>query len=243
MIKYILLISAIFFMNYTFGQNQSGQITYTGSLTKKYIDSAMTDIKTKKEWAMSLKQTYLEFINNARDIELILKFKDNESYYYGVANLETENSYNLTEGKITTTPYYTNNSSNKIIEINNRVGNISHKPPKWQVTNKTKKIGNYICYQATATERLYSRKGYFYNKKVIAWFCPEIPLNFGPKYYKGLPGLILEIHRKEYSIIVTEINLNPTKEVKLTIPKIDNVITKEESYKRYEEMIEERKNN
>ena len=51
-------------MNYAFGQNQSGRITYTGSLTQKYIDSALIDIKTKKEWAMSLKQTYLEFINN-----------------------------------------------------------------------------------------------------------------------------------------------------------------------------------
>lgn len=239
----MLLLSSILVINCTFAQNQSGEIIYKGTLTQKYIDSALTDIQTKKEWAMSLKQTYLGFINNARDIELVLKFKGNESYYHGTTNLETENSYNLTEGKITTTPYYSDNSSHKIIEINNQVGNISHEALKWQITNKTKKIGNYTCYQAIATERLYSRKGYYYNKKVIAWFCPEIPLNFGPKYYKGLPGLILEINRKEYSIIATKINLNPAKEVKLKIPKIDKVITKEESYKRYEEMIEERKNN
>ncbi len=242
-IQKLLLFFALFFMNFVIGQNQSGQITYIGSLTQKYIDSAMIDIKTKKEWSMSLKQTYAEFIKNAKDIELILKFKKNESYYYGIQNLEMENGYNLTEGKISITPFYTNNSLNNIIEINNRVGNISHKSLKWEVTEKTKKIGKYLCYQAIATEELYSRKGFFYNEKVIAWFAPKIPLNYGPKYYKGLPGLILEINKKEYSIIASKISLNPTKEVKFKVPKIENVISREESYKRYKEMIEERKKN
>jgi GLPGLI family protein len=242
MIKNILLLSVIFFMNYAFGQNQSGQVTYIGSLNQKYIDSILKDMETK-DIPMSHKKFSIDAYNNAADIELILKFKDQKSYYYYNPNLETENGYNTTEGIVSTMAYYNDNASNRIIELNRYVGNISHKPLKWKLTNKTKKIGKYLCYQAIATEELYSRKGYFYNEKVIAWFSPEISLNYGPKFYIGLPGLVLEIQKKKFSIIATKINLNPSKEVKFKVPTIGKVITKEESYKRYKEMIEDRKNN
>ncbi len=240
--KIILLLSVIIFINYTFGQNQSGQVTYIGSLNQKHIDSILKDMETK-DIPMSHKKFSIDAYNNATDIELILKFKDQKSYYYYNPNLEAEDGYNTTEGIVSTMAYFNDNTSDRIIELNEYVGNISHKPLKWKLTNKTKKIGNYLCYQATATEELYSRKGYFYNEKVIAWFSPEIPLNFGPKFYIGLPGLVLEIQKKKFSITATKINLNPTKEVTFKVPKIDKVITKEESYKRYKEMIEDRKNN
>ncbi len=238
----IIILFTLFFINFSFGQKNEGIVLYKGSLNQQHIDSILKDMETK-DIPMSHKKFSFDAYNNARDVELILKFKENESYYYYNPDLEIENTYNTTKGIVSTMPYYTNNSSNKIIEINEYVGNISHKSLKWKITKQTKKIGRYLCYQAIATEKLYSRRGYFYNEKVIAWFSPEIPLNFGPKFYKGLPGLILEIKKKKFSIIATKISLNPTKGVKFKVPKMKNIITKEESHKRYKEMIEERKNN
>ncbi|RLD60552.1 MAG: GLPGLI family protein, partial [Bacteroidetes bacterium] len=63
-------------------------------------------------------------------------------------------------------------------------------PPKqfnWKLTNETKIILGYTCYKAT-----HNREGG--NPVIVtAWYCPEIPYQFGPKGYAGLPGLILEI--------------------------------------------------
>ena len=238
--NYLFLILSTIVLNITFGQDGSGIIKYKGSLNQKFVDSILKDMKTR-DIPMSHKQFSIDAYNDAGDVELILKFQRNESYYYYNPDLELESGYNTTKGMVGSMPFYTNTTTDKIIEINKYVGNISHKPLKWEVTSETKKIGIYLCFKAIAIEKLWSRQGYFYNDKVVAWFTPEIPLNYGPKHYKGLPGLVLEIKKKKFSIVATQINLNPTKEVKLKIPKIDNVISIEESHKRFKEMIEERK--
>lgn len=66
----------------------------------------------------------------------------------------------------------------------------------WEITNETKKINNYTCYKATAKYKIINPKGVFYHP-VIAWFCPEIPLQHGPRGFGGLPGLILELQYRE----------------------------------------------
>lgn len=66
----------------------------------------------------------------------------------------------------------------------------------WKITNETKKINNYTCYKATAKYKIVNPKGVFYHP-VIAWFCPEIPLQHGPRGFGGLPGLILELQYRE----------------------------------------------
>ena len=43
--------------------------------------------------------------------------------------------------------------------------------------------------------------------EVTAWFCPQIPLNFGPVYYNDLPGLILEISYLDVTLVATKITL------------------------------------
>lgn len=63
-----------------------------------------------------------------------------------------------------------------------------------------------------------------------------------PKYYKGLPGLILQIEEKEFTLTAIKINLNPSEEVKITrVESDDNVITQEKSYNRINELEADRK--
>lgn len=55
----------------------------------------------------------------------------------------------------------------------------------WKIESEKKKIGNYNVQKATTN---------FGGRNWIAWFTPELPFNFGPHKFYGLPGLILEVY-------------------------------------------------
>jgi GLPGLI family protein len=63
---------------------------------------------------------------------------------------------------------------------------------KWKITNETMKIGKFNCFKAIG---LFEKSSFINRKdvKVIAWFAPQISFNYGPKYYNGLPGLIIKL--------------------------------------------------
>ena len=232
------LLLIIFSLNLQ-AQNQTGIITYKGVVNETFVDSFLTAYE-QEEKPMAVKQRVVDAFRNAKPEEFILKFKNNESYYYKKPDLEQE-GYNM-GSRAGVTPYYTNNATDTIIEMSRSLGKIALKPLNWKITNKTKTIGDYKCYQATVKEKLYSRQGHYYYKDIIAWFTPEIPLNYGPKNYKGLPGLILQIEDKEFTLTAIKINLNPSDEVKINgLEKNDKVITQEESFNRIKEMQDDRK--
>lgn len=222
-------------------QNQKGIITYKGMINEKFVDSFLTAYQ-KKERPMAIRQKVVNDFNNAKPEEFILNFKNNESYYYKKPDLEQE-TYNM-GSRAGATPYYVNNATGMIIEMSKYLGNIDHTQLDWEITNKTKKIGEYTCRQAKVNEKLYAwRDGSYFYRTTTAWFTPEIPVNFGPKYYQGLPGLILQIEAKEFTLTAVKINLNP-KANKVNLKRVDKdekIITQEESYKRISELEADRK--
>lgn len=221
-----------------YSQNKSGIITYKGEVNQKYVDSFLTALKAKKDVAMHTKQGVVEMYHNATPEKFVLNFKDEESYYYNIPTLEDTGEGLKMGSNAGTIPFYTNNDTDTIVEMGQTLGFVAYNPLDWQITNKTKTIGGYQCYQAIATEKLFSRKGYYYNRKVVASFTPEIPLNFGPKYYKGLPGLILEIERDKFTLTATKLNLNPEdKDINIKrLDKNDKVITETEANNRIKEI-------
>lgn len=54
----------------------------------------------------------------------------------------------------------------------------------WELINETKTISNWVCQKASV---------YFKGRKWIAWYSSEIPLQYGPYKFSGLPGLIVKI--------------------------------------------------
>src|SRR5690606_9377555 len=216
-------------------------INYTGVIKQNHIDDFINELKEKKEVPMHVKQQVVEWYRDATPDNFVLNYIGMESYYYHVPGLE-EKAYNI-GSKAGRTPYYTNNKTDTIIEMTLSLGNIYVKPLNWKITQETKQIGEYQCYKAITTERLYSRKGHYYNESIVAWFTPEIPITFGPKNYKGLPGLVLEIESPLYTMTATKINLNPEeKDIKIKRPGLNEIIiSEEESHKRIKEMTEVRK--
>jgi GLPGLI family protein len=87
---------------------------------------------------------------------------------------------------------------------------------KWIMNNnETKKIGSYICKEATT------------ENGIIAWYCPEIKISDGPSVYCGLSGLILEVELTSKKIVMKEIDLS-YKEAKISKPTKGKTITRDE---------------
>jgi len=95
---------------------------------------------------------------------------------------------------------------------------------KWKITNESKQIGNYTVIKAETQEPTDSEK------KITAWFTPEIPVQNGPKKYWGLPGLIMEVSNGKDVYLCTQIVVNPKDKFEITKPK-DGKIVDEETYK------------
>jgi len=53
----------------------------------------------------------------------------------------------------------------------------------WDITEEKNTIGKYSCLKAVL-------KGF---PDVVAWFSPEIPVNDGPAFFHGLPGLVVKL--------------------------------------------------
>ncbi len=129
---------------------------------------------------------------------------------------------------------------------------------EWEMSSETKKIGKYTCYKATRT-REEEKTSYIMvdgeneeNKekvivKTTVWYTPQIPINNGPDMYWGLPGLILEAHEGEQTIVCVELVLNSSKKIEIKEPKKGKKVTQqkfEEVMKeKTQEMMERFKNN
>ena len=64
---------------------------------------------------------------------------------------------------------------------------------KWDITNESKQILDYVCYKAHTN---------FRGRTYTAWFTNQIPILSGPWKFSGLPGLILEITSDDNQVMI-----------------------------------------
>jgi GLPGLI family protein len=90
--------------------------------------------------------------------------------------------------------FYQNSQSKQIIEITNPY-TIAYNFDffEWILSNETKQILGYTCYKAkTSYLEPHPVENRFLKREITVWYAPELPFNFGPQGYGGLPGLILK---------------------------------------------------
>jgi GLPGLI family protein len=128
----------------------------------------------------------------------------------------------------------------------------------WEITDETKKIGNYTCTKAIVKIKAEELMAKIEQKKetskvvsnlldnikpkdktITAWFTTEIPVSNGPDNYWGLPGLILEVSDERTTFLCSKITLNPTEAVKIEKPKKGKKISKKEFEKIMDEKMSE----
>jgi len=87
---------------------------------------------------------------------------------------------------------------------------------EWQLLSEEKKIGDFLCKKAVN------------DKKITAWYCPDIPVNDGPYLYQGLPGLILEVEMPAKTVSLKSINFNAEIKDMIKAPSNGKKISREE---------------
>lgn len=82
----------------------------------------------------------------------------------------------------------------------------------WELTQVKEDILGYTTYKATThyTEP-HPAGGADLQRDITVWYTPEIPLNFGPQGYGGLPGLILKKCQSGACLVATKIDYKKTK--------------------------------
>lgn len=230
-----ILVLSIFFLNYPIKKvDVSGEIVY-----------AFTPNSVSKEDRQGKDELYsaVDRLNaSASDLRFILRFNKNESIFLLENQLESDlnqNAISYARNIITKGKYYCNKKENILLRESHSYDKYtliksSLSDSKWHITKESKKIGNYVCYKATQVKSKISSS----KKKefvVEAWFCPRIPVSFGPKEYNGLPGLILEIKDPLFTFYATKINLNNT-DLKIIPLKSKNIISEEENIRNFKEL-------
>lgn len=189
------------------------KLDYILEIGKKAIDIQRFELLFSKETSVFRQIDVLQSDLNPDDIRLFKKFYANNF------------SVNLKQNIIY-----------EQFELDNQLFLIKQENiPNWELTNETKIIDNYLCYKATTYEEII-RDGKIIKAPIIAWYCPEIPFQFGPKNYHGLPGLILELHDRICIFYVSDFNLNPSHK-NITLPILKGKETTKEELKSIQENI------
>lgn len=233
-IQYTFFLFFISFVIHSQTKEINGEITYNASFQYNEIIEKVNEMKTTELSKNLLKSS----IKKSSDIKFILKFNRNESLFMKEKKIE-ENKKNFTEILVAAKGfYYSNALENDVLQQKESFGDyflISIPTVKWNLTQDKKKIGDYICYKATTEKKAEGRNGSF-TKKIVAWYTQSIPFNYGPKEYKGLPGVILELQEGEILFKAIEIKLNPTKN-KIVKPNKGKKVTLEEYNKIVKEIV------
>ncbi|MFB0938962.1 MAG: GLPGLI family protein [Urechidicola sp.] len=125
---------------------------------------------------------------------------------------------------------------------------------EWKLAKESKKIGQYMCFKATASvpkkeltwydfswsdlrptplkeidsTTVQSKEPEIKMTEVEAWYTPQIPVSHGPSEYWGLPGLILEVSAGNTTILCSKVVMNPQEKIKIEAPNKGKEITKSE---------------
>jgi len=227
--KLVLSITLMVLMaSFGYSQNETiSEITY-----KKKVGIAIDNSKLDEYTNNFMK----EVIEHFDRIEYSLFFNNKKSIfkYNEMVNSEANQSFTLEfaiglggGGEIV----YMDNTLKKMItkeEVTSDIFLITETlDRKWILSNENKKIEQFNCLKATSSTEIETVNGTV-TKEVIAWYCPEIPVPFGPVGYGGLPGVILELQIGKFIFYSSKIILKSKKNIKIIPPEKGYKITREE---------------
>lgn len=100
---------------------------------------------------------------------------------------------------VSTDRYFTDNTSCLVYilkQVSSALFYIKDTQPKinWKILDSTKNIKGNLCQKAIAES---------HGRVYTAWFCSDLPYDFGPRKLHGLPGLILEAADEKHEVVYT----------------------------------------
>jgi GLPGLI family protein len=211
-------ILAFFFTVNIAGQQINGNISYPpGEYNADILDTSQLNVtyrytfvkdskeKLKKKSSLTLLQVGKKYSKFTDTYNL-----KRDSIHKVFSNLETigVNEINSELRIVREIGFQRNiikNLENNSIAIQGKVNSTKYEykipTPKfaWELKNKRKKILGYNARSAQLS---------FAGRNWTAWYTEEIPVDLGPYYFGGLPGLIIELHDDNENFHFTMIGLN-----------------------------------
>lgn len=222
--KTTLLIVFLFLVKIVSAQSDAICV-YKVSLNQDSLQIKESDDEINKG-AKNLLRDALEL---AKDFNYTLKFNTSESIFYLdelMINEAMENSYlyPIAKALVGKGIYYQNKIKDESLQQTETMGELFIIKDillnNWNITEEQKKIGKYTCFKA---ERICKSC----NTADEVWFTPEIPVPYGPIGYGGLPGLIIEVRKKIFTLRLISISFESS-EVKINEPKDGKTVSKDE---------------
>ena len=250
--KFIYTTSALFFSTFIFAQNLQGKAFYASQTSMKNFSITTSDMTPEMNKQM------MERMKKAFEKTFVLSFTNFESIYQEEVKLNTPTSgakgVNIQVSSSNQAKYYKNLKTKKyvseedlfdkefLIQDDLEVHN-------WITVNEQKMIGNYTCYKAQiiipVSEEDKKEYESFKNQKekgktnffvpsepkerlIEAWYTLDIPIPNGPSKYWGLPGLIIELHENDTTLLCTKIVINPTDKIEIKVPTTGKKVSQKE---------------
>jgi GLPGLI family protein len=198
------LFSILLFSNIFHAQVKNGSVQY----------SIVSNITNENETLEFIINENNKIIESAKIASYTLNFNESKSYFtINPVLLKNYDNVGKFSNAIGTKSFYIDAKENisKFYKDDDLLGEYvtDYKQESiWITTNETKMIGDYLCYKATSV--YYNQDGWNENPNLIvtAWYTPKIPVSYGPSGYGGLPGLILELTTRKFTLFVKKIDLN-----------------------------------
>ncbi|MFY8187946.1 MAG: GLPGLI family protein [Flavobacterium sp.] len=210
--KYLSILFLFFTISF-FAQKKNVVVTYKVAYHEdelmsdgmKDLPSSLMHIKTTYEYALSNADRYV-FSLHIADKKSIFMFDQKKSNTDSFA----DNTFVLTLCGYLGFVYNANDSIYKNLPyLGNKVYKKTPQITNWTLHQESKYIGKHLCFKATNTKVVDNGNGKVFNHPVVAWYCPEIPMQFGPNGYGNLPGLIIELQVRNVVYGVSHIDFNP----------------------------------
>jgi GLPGLI family protein len=250
--KNLLIVLFSFIITNALSQNFQGIAYYSSQTQIKDFNISGEGITP------DIKEKMMEKMKKAFEKNYILTFTNFESVYAEEEKLDAPNpsgnriSMGFSGGN--NSKYYKNFKNKQFINNNDIFGKeflITDSLEKfdWKITEEQKKIGNYTCNKAQiiipVTEEDIEEYEEFKKKQegnktsfmtisepkdeiIQAWYTMEIQVSNGPREFWGLPGLILELHDGNTTLLCSKIVINPKEKIEIKAPKNGKKVTQKE---------------
>ena len=221
--KYLIIL---IFISFNLTAQTSGHVTYKSEIVSQMIDT--TKIKND-----NIKQMMMQTVDKMKRqmpyVTYELKFTKDKAVFNRKKMMSVDHTIDYDDiagfsdanGQFFTV--INDNLRLRTFRSRNKEYIIKSDLPDWEISNETKKVLGYECMKATTIKQLDNGD----NIEVNAWFAKDLPFNFGPKEFAGLPGLILEIEERGMRFYATKVRLTD-KDYKTKFPDVDKSISRKE---------------
>lgn len=170
--------------------------------------------ENKSEFTENRDEIFDKLHKQGEDVTFILSFTENRSVFEIATTLENDVSplgKSWAENIVATGRYYTDLKENVVYRQTDIYGEkILIKSPiesqNWKLTDEYKFIGKYKTFKAVKNKTVENSVGTF-DFDIVAWYCPQLSGQFGPKEYNNLPGIILELKDTHFTFRALQIEI------------------------------------